>query len=127
MIVVDTSVWIAATRDPTSDLATILDGLIDADEACLALPVRLELLSGLGARDRQILRRGMAALPVAVPTEGTWNTVERWIEAGGDAGQRFALIDLVIGALSNELTALIWSLDRDFQRMAALGFVHLYR
>ena len=45
----------------------------------------------------------------------------------GDAGQRFALIDLVIGALSNELTALIWSLDRDFQRMAALGFVHLYR
>ena len=36
MIVVDTSVWIAATRDPTSDLATILDGLIDADEACLA-------------------------------------------------------------------------------------------
>jgi predicted nucleic acid-binding protein len=127
VIVIDTSVWIAATRDPTSELTTILDGLIDADEACLALPVRLELLSGLGARDRGILRRGMAALPVAVPTEGTWNMVERWIESSGDAGQRFALIDLVIGALSNELTAPIWSLDRDFQRMAALGFVHLYR
>ena len=127
MIVIDTSVWIAATREPASDLAAILDGLIDADVACLALPVRLELLSGLGARDRGILRRGMAALPVAVPTEGTWNTVERWIESAGDAGQRFAMIDLVIGALSNELTALIWSLDRDFQRMAALGFVHLYR
>jgi predicted nucleic acid-binding protein len=126
VIVVDTSVWIAATRDPASELATILDGLIDADEACLVLPVRLELLSGLGARDRRILRRGMAALPVAVPTEGTWNTVERWIESGGDAGQRFALIDLVIGALSHELTALVWSLDRDFERMAALGFVHLY-
>ena len=127
MIVVDTSVWIAATRNPSSELATILDGLIDADEACLALPVRLELLSGLGARDRGVLRRGMAALPVAVPTDVTWNTVERWIESSGDAGQRFALIDLMIGALSNELTALIWSLDRDFERMAALGFVHLYR
>ena len=127
MIVIDTSVWIAATREPTSELATILDGLIDADQASLALPVRLELLSGLGARDRGILRRGMAALPVAVPTESTWNTVERWIESAGDVGQRFALLDLLIGALSDELTALVWSLDRDFERMAALGFVHLYR
>jgi predicted nucleic acid-binding protein len=127
VIVIDTSVWIAATREPTSELATILDGLIDADQASLALPVRLELLSGLGARDRGILRRGMAALPVAVPTESTWNTVERWIESAGDVGQRFALIDLLIGALSDELTALVWSLDRDFERMAALGFVHLYR
>lgn len=126
MIVVDTSVWIAATRQPAGELASSLDGLIDADEVCLALPVRLELLSGLGARDRGVLRRGLAALPVAIPTEGTWTTVERWIESGGDAGQRFAIIDLLIAALAHELTALVWSLDRDFERMAALGFVQSY-
>jgi predicted nucleic acid-binding protein len=126
VIIVDTSVWIAATREPAGELASLLDGLVDADEVCLALPVRLELLSGLGARDRGVLRRGLAALPVAIPTESTWNTVERWIESGGDAGQRFAIVDLLIAALAHELTALVWSLDRDFERMAGLGFVQSY-
>jgi predicted nucleic acid-binding protein len=126
VIVVDTSVWIAAARHPAGELATVLDGLIDGDVVCLALPVRLELLSGLGARDRDVLRRGLAALPVASPTMETWNTVERWLGFAADAGQRFALIDLLIAALAHELTALIWSLDHDFERMATLGFVQAY-
>jgi predicted nucleic acid-binding protein len=126
VIVVDTSVWIDAVRDPASPLARVLDGLIDADVACLALPVRLELLSGLGRRDRDTLRRGFAGIPLVVPTDATWHLVERWIESAADAGQRFAIVDLLIAALANELTGLVWSLDRDFQRMAALGFVQQY-
>ena len=126
MIVIDTSVWIAATREPDSSLATILDGLIDADEACLALPVRVELLAGLGRRDRDILRRGLSAIPLAVPTAGTWGVVERWVEDASDAGQRFTVVDLLIAALAHELTGLVWSLDRDFERMASLGFVQSY-
>jgi len=126
VIVVDTSVWIAAARNPSSDLAAVLDGLIDADEACLALPVRLELLSGLAADDRVILRRGLGGIPLAVPTEGTWTIVERWIESATDSGQRFAIVDLLIAALAHELTALVWSLDNDFQRMSGLGFVQSY-
>ena len=126
MIVVDTSIWIAAAREPASGIATILDGLIDADEACVALPVRVELLAGLGRRDRDILRRGLSAISVAVPTEVTWNIVERWVEDASNAGQRFAVIDLLIAALAHELTGLVWSLDRDFERMASLGFVQAY-
>ena len=126
MIVVDTSVWIDAVRDPSSPIAGALDGLIDADAACLALPVRLELLSGLGRRDREMLRRGLTGIALAVPSDATWDLVERWIETAADAGQRFALADLLIAALAHELTALVWSLDRDFDRMAALGFVQPY-
>lgn len=127
MIVVDTSVWIAATREPSGPLAIMLDGLIDADEACLALPVRIELLAGLGRRDREILRRGLSALPLAVPTDVTWGLVERWVESAADAGQRFVVVDLLIAALAHELTGLVWSLDRDFERMASLGFVQPYQ
>jgi predicted nucleic acid-binding protein len=126
VIVVDTSVWIDAVRAPSSPVASALDGLIDADVACLALPVRLELLSGLGRRDREVLRRGLTGIALAVPTDATWNLVERWIESAADAGQRFAIVDLLIAALAHELTALVWSLDGDFARMAALGFVQLY-
>lgn len=126
MIVVDTSVWVASFRDPKSTTAATLKSLIDADEACVALPVRLELSAGLAHTQRTQFRRALAALPLAVPTEDTWRLVERWIDDAADAGHRFAVVDLLIAALAHELTGLIWSLDGDFERMARLGFVQQY-
>jgi predicted nucleic acid-binding protein len=127
MIIVDTSVWVEAFRNPSAPAASALTQLIDADEACLALPVRLEVSAGLRRELRPAVRRALTALPVVVPTEGTWQTVERWIDIAADAGQRFAIIDLLIAALAHELTGLVWSLDRDFERMSDLGFVRLYQ
>ena len=126
MIVVDTSVWVASFRDPKGTTAAILKSLIDADEACLALPVRLELSAGLARAQRTQFRRAITALPLAVPSEDTWRLVERWIDDAADAGHRFAVVDLLIAALAHELTGLIWSLDGDFERMARLGFVQQY-
>jgi len=126
VIVVDTSVWVASFRDPKGTMAATLKSLIDADEACLALPIRLELSAGLARAERTRFRRALAALPLAVPTEDTWRLVERWIDDAADAGHRFAVVDLLIAALAHELTGLIWSLDGDFERMARLGFVQRY-
>lgn len=127
MIVVDTSVWVSALRDPASPTSATLKALIDSDAACLALPVRLEIAAGLRRADRAAVRRALTALSVAAPTDDTWALVERWIEAAADAGHRFAIVDLLIAALARELTALVWSLDADFERMASLGFVQVYR
>lgn len=100
--------------------------LLDADEVVLAAPVRVELLSGASSRDRGRLRRGLSALPVAYPTDGTWNLIDTWVDRAGQAGQRFGLGDLLIGALAAELGALIWSLDADFARLERLGLVARY-
>ena len=127
MIVVDTSVWVHSLRDPRAAATVTLKKLIDLDEVCLALPVRLELVSGIRTADRASFRRTLTALPVAVPTEETWLLMERWVDQAADAGHRFTLTDLLIAALAHELTALVWSLDRDFERMAALGFVQPYQ
>jgi predicted nucleic acid-binding protein len=127
MIVVDTSVWVTALRDPGSPAAATLRSLIDADEVCVPLPVRLELMAGLRPDTRAAVRRALSALPVVVPTDETWRIVERWIETASAAGQRFALIDLLIAALTHELTGLVWSLDKDFERMASLGLVQSYQ
>jgi predicted nucleic acid-binding protein len=127
VIVADTSVWVAATRAPESDDARALRQLIDADELVLPLPVRLELTAGVSARDRKRLTKALTALPVIQPTDDTWRRLESWIAPAADAGHRFRVADLLIAALAEDVGALVWSLNKDFQRLAGLGFVRLYR
>jgi predicted nucleic acid-binding protein len=126
VIVADTSIWVEADRRPVGVLPDALRSLIDADELALALPVRLELTSGLRRENRGIFLRRLSGLPIAVPTENTWAIVERWIPIAADKGHRFAVTDLLIAALADEVGALVWSLDDDFDRMARLGMVGLY-
>jgi len=126
VIVVDTSVWVAAIREPRGNIASVLRKIIDADDVVLALPVRLELLAGVARRDRPALKRGLSALPVIVPSEETWRTIESWIEPAADKGDRFAVTDLLIAGLANDIGALVWSLDTDFRRMESLGLARLY-
>jgi len=127
VIVVDTSAWVAATRAPTSGVAVTLRGLIDADEVALALPVRMELMAGVARKDRTALRRALTALPVVVPSEDTWRTIEGWVEPAANAGDRFAIADLLVAGLAHDIGALVWSLDADFERMASRDLVRLYR
>ena len=126
MIVVDTSVWVAANRRPAGSDAETLKQLLDADEVALAWPVRVELLSGTAKTSRKAFRKALSALPVALPTEETLRLVESWVPQAADAGYRFSVPDLLIAALAHELTALTWSLDEDFVQMEKLGFVRLY-
>ena len=126
MIAVDTSVWVAALRSATGPEAPVLTALLDADEVLLPLPVRIELLCGASNSDRSHLRWALSALPIAYPTEETWQTVDDWIERAASSGQRFVFGDLVIGALAEENGAVVWSLDRDFDRMCRAGLLEIF-
>lgn len=126
MIVIDTSVWVDVTRQPASERARTFHQLVDADEVAVALPVRVELLSGVARKHRKEFVRALSALPVLRPTDDTWRLLESWIERAADKGYRFSLPDLLIAALARELEALVWSLDDDFEDMEKLGLVRLY-
>lgn len=125
MIVVDTSVWVAALRKGGEE-ARVLASLLDADEVLLPIPVRVELLAGASTADRLKLRRALSALPLAYPTDDTWSLIDGWIERAAASGERFGLGDLLIGAIAAESGALIWSLDKDFARMERVGLVRRY-
>ena len=126
MIVVDTSVWVDAVRHPSGTSQATLKRLLDADQVALPLPVRLELMAGIARKDREPFRRAMSALPVLMPTEETWQLVEGWIAPAADKGERFAVTDLLIAGLAQEIGALVWSLDEDFARLERLGRVQRY-
>jgi len=126
MIVVDTSVWVDATRRRNGTSQRTLQALIDADEVALALPVRLELLAGLRKQDRAAFVRALSSLPVLVPSEDTWRRIEGWIPAAADKGHRFSVTDLLIAGLTAEIGGLVWSRDADFVRMEGLNLVGCY-
>jgi len=126
MIVVDTSVWVAALRKGSGPDARALAGLLDADEVALPVMVRVEMLAGASRRDLPALRKALAALPVLYPGEETWQLIDVWIDRAMRAGQRFAPGDLLIAALACDVGALVWSLDADFDRMARIGMIGLY-
>jgi predicted nucleic acid-binding protein len=126
MIVVDTSVWVDALRRPSSGTSVTLGRLIDAEVVTLAAPVRMELMAGVARHQRTAVRRGLSALPVLVPTEDTWSIAEQWVVPAADRGERFAMADLLIAALAEEIGALVWSLDSDFERLEALGYARGY-
>jgi predicted nucleic acid-binding protein len=126
VIVVDTSVWIAALRTRHSREAEVLESLLDEDEVGLPVPVQIELLTGAWRLDRGKLRRALSALPLLYPTEDSWSLVQSWIDRAGNAGERFGFGDLLVGALAAETGSLVWSLDADFTRMRRLKLVELY-
>jgi len=68
----------------------------------------------------------LSALPVLYPTDETWSTIDRWVELASEAGQRFGVGDLLIGALAVETGSLVWSLDADFARLERLMLVQTY-
>ncbi len=121
------SVWVAALRGAGSAEARHLQALLDVDQVILAAPVRIEILSGASRRDRAALRRTLSALPVAFPQEQTWRRMEDWVARADDAGHRFGVADLLIGAIAADHDGEVWSLDDDFQRMARLDLLTAYR
>jgi len=126
VIAVDTSVWISVLRGGQDNARATLEGLLDADEVVVPLPVRIELMAGVARSQRARLKRSLAALPVIRPTDATWARLEAWLEPAANAGFCFGQTDLLIAALAEETDALVWSFDRDFEHLEALKFVRLY-
>lgn len=126
MIFVDTSIWVAFLRGRDAALVERMRALLDTEEVALAAPVRVEILAGVSRRDLPRLRRLLEAFALFLPTDETWHLIDEWLDRASRASQRFGAMDLLIGALAAQQKSPIWSLDRDFERMARLGLVERY-
>lgn len=88
--------------------------------------MRAEIFSGVSAANLSRVKRVISALPVFYPSRDTWLLVDRWIARAVRLGERFGVMDLLIGAICAERGGQIWSLDDDFERLARLKLVRTY-
>jgi len=126
MILVDTSVWLAFFRASDRHLAAHLQQLLDEDRVALAVPVKIEILSGSSVKHWARLCRVLEALPLLLPSNSTWECMAGWTEKAIAKGEHFGVADLLIAALAADRDLPLWSLDTDFERMHKLGFVRLH-
>jgi predicted nucleic acid-binding protein len=115
------------TRSHHQDSAIGLSKALDDDEAAIAVPIRIEILSGAARADMARLRRTLSALPTFYPSEATWQRIEGWLETIKKAGDSFGAGDMLIASIGAEHHSAIWSLDGVFGRMAKLKLVDLYK
>ncbi|MDA2930611.1 hypothetical protein MYX84_11815 [Acidobacteria bacterium AH-259-O06] len=105
---------------------TKLNDLLDQDRVALAVPVWIELLSGVSGKQLPRFRRLLSALPLYTPSEQAWSLIEGWVTRSRARGQGFGVADLLIASIVAQNQGEIWSLDEDFTRMSKLGFVTCY-
>lgn len=126
MILVDTSVWVDFFRGTKPAVIKAVRQLLDEDQVAMAIPIRIECLSGADRKQMNSLKRVFEALPIFYPTQETWTQIEKWIAEGRSKGEQFGAMDLLIANLAKEHDCSLWSLDGDFKRMESLGWIKTY-
>lgn len=126
MVLIDSSVWIDYFRGNKEVVPKVLH-LLDLNQVMLANPVYLELLIGAKKSDYPIIKRVMTGLPRFNIEAAHWDSIAEWIFLAKKNGDQFTIVDLLIAAVAFEQKCVVWSLDKDFMRMAKLGIVELMK
>ena len=128
MVLPDTSIWVAYFRNSRRTDADHLASLIAAGEVALCGPVLAELLAGTREEQRSDLLETLLALPWADLDFEAWLKVGELAATLRRTGAPLPLTDLAIAGAALRGDHVLWSLDADFERLAAiLDALQLYK
>ena len=127
MVLVDTSVWIEASRR-TGDLAykVGLENLLEEYEACWCSPVKLEFMGGARKEDRRRLEFYFECIPYCSVEEHHWEAAQRNAWTLRDKGHSLPSNDILIATLAIDLDYRVCAKDQHFQIMAQQLGLRLY-
>jgi hypothetical protein len=128
MVLVDSSVWIEAARRE-GDLACKvgLEGLLEAAEALLCPPVRLEFLGGARGQDRARLSSYLNCIPYKSMDEKSWDFARDCAWRLRDKGHSLPWNDILIGSLAVGWDCRAYARDRHFEIMRDVLALRLYQ
>lgn len=127
MVLVDTSVWIEASRRD-GDLAfkVGLENLLEEYEAAWCSAVKLEFMGGARRQDRKQLAFWFECIPYRNIEEKHWEQARELAWRLRDAGHTLPWNDILIAALALEGDMRVYAKDRHFETMAQVIGLRLY-
>ncbi len=127
MILVDTSVWIdffSSSPGPAGNELRRLIGV--AEPFALTGVVVTEILQGL-TRDAKRIEQFLSAWDMLEPTGfSTYRDASSIFRLARSKGLTLTTIDALIAAIALEHHAILFSLDKDFSRIARITSLRLY-
>lgn len=128
MVLVDTSVWIEATRREGELAYKVgLESLLEEYEAAWCSPVKLEFLGGARREDRPKLAFWFECIPYRSIEERHWETAKLNAWKLRDKGHTLPWNDILIASLALDLGWRVYAKDKHFETMAKEIGLRLYR
>ncbi|HKB91593.1 MAG TPA: PIN domain-containing protein [Opitutaceae bacterium] len=128
MVLIDSSVWIEALRRSGSlEVKVSLEALLEAFEATLCSPIKLEVLGGARVQERKALAEYFDILPYDPMPESTWQEAIELSWKLRDAGVTVPWNDLLIACRAIALKTRLYSCDKHFEVIAQHAPLRLYR
>ena len=129
MVLVDSSVWIESLRrEGRLDVKLALEGLLEEYEAAWCGPVKLEVLGGARAQDREKLEVHFSCIPYLSMTDGARDAAKSMAWRLRDQGCTAPWNDILIASLAIKADCRVYALDKHFEHFSRSGVgVRLYQ
>lgn len=119
MVLIDSSVWIAAWRGAPDNVMGILSSLVESGEARLNPLIRAELLQGASdVRHQDTLGRLLDPIVVLPIPDNVWRGAPKLFLKCRKTGLTLTTIDCLLAAHAMSERTSLWSLDRIFEKIA---------
>jgi len=126
-VLVDTSVWIEYFRNPESEAAAILDGILDDHEVFVPKIVLAELMQGAkSAAELAVIGNFLDAFHVIDQSSETWTKAGRLAYDLKKKGQTIHLLDCYLAVLAIENSCAIFTLNRHFKEIRDVAGIRLW-
>jgi predicted nucleic acid-binding protein len=127
-VLVDTSVWIEYFRNPESEAAATLDGLLDDCEICVPKIVLAELVQGAkSAKELAVIGDFFEAFHVIDQSSQTWMKAGRLAYDLKKKGKTIHLLDCYLAVMAEEHACSIFTLNRHFQEIREITGLPLFQ
>jgi predicted nucleic acid-binding protein len=126
-VLVDTSVWIEYFRNPESEAAATLDGILDDFEICVPKIVLAELMQGAkSTKELAVIGEFLQAFHIVDQSPETWLDAGRLANDLKKRGKTIHLLDCYLAMIAKEHSCSIFTLNRHFKEMKDIAGITLW-
>jgi predicted nucleic acid-binding protein len=127
MVIVDTSVWIEASRrDGNLAYKVGLENLLEAYEAAWCSPIKLEFMGGARKEDRKKLAFWFDSIPYRSADENHWDLAKINTWKLRDLGLTIPWNDILIASIALDYDLRVYAKDTHFEIMSQHLGLKLY-